>query len=676
MKKQVRRFGLDFRITVTLFVIQLIVFAGLFLLINNSISTASYNDVVNNMKTAARDRVELIESYIDSTEGTLTDYLKAQQIKDILENPDDSAAIAAAQKYTEDYSKDIDSLEGIYVSSWDTTVRAHTSAQVVGKVTRPDKDKCDQLNQALLSADGVYNAGIIISPASGKQIISMYRAVFDENGSPIGLGGIGIYTDGLASKLNELPMNGFENSDYYLVNVGTGEYIFHPNKDKVATIAEEQYIIDLIGSLKNSGEMVTDSFTYSDGGNRVAAYTYMNDQDWVFIISDSSSEVMDSAVSMRIQLIVVSIICMAVLTLWVYLVVHNLMLPLKRVEKAAQKLENIDLKSADEVRDLMKSPDEVGTIATAIVDMSESLRNATADVGRILSELANENLAVDVDQNSQYYTGDFSELAGSLATIRDKLSGVISDIYKSADDVSSGSEQVAAGAQVLSQGSVEQSASVEKLAENISNIEKQVQHNSEKCENARELMDKTAQFLDGVNVKMASLTEAMNNINETSGKISNIIGAIEDIAFQTNILALNAAIEAARAGAAGKGFAVVADEVRTLAGKSAEAVGNTTMLIESSVKAANNGAEITAQTAEAIKTLNEYTESVKEIVGSITESCRSQTEMVENIHSDIGKISAVVQSNSATAEQSAASSEELSGQAETLKELVSRFRLR
>lgn len=674
MKKQVRRFGLDFRITVTLFVIQLIVFAGLFLLINHSISTASYNDVVNNMKTAARDRVELIESYIDSTEGTLTDYLKAQQIKDILENPDDTAAIAAAQKYTEDYSKDIDSLEGIYVSSWDTTVRAHTSAQVVGKVTRPDKDKCDQLNQALLSADGVYNAGIIISPASGKQIISMYRAVFDENGSPIGLGGIGIYTDGLASKLNELPMNGFENSDYYLVNVGTGEYIFHPNKDKVATIAEEQYIIDLIGSLKNSGEMVTDSFTYSDGGNRVAAYTYMNDQDWVFIISDSSSEVMDSAVSMRIQLIVVSIICMAVLTLWVYLVVHNLMLPLKRVEKAAQKLENIDLKSADEVRDLMKSPDEVGTIATAIVDMSESLRNATADVGRILSELANENLAVDVDQNSQYYTGDFSELAGSLATIRDKLSGVISDIYKSADDVSSGSEQVAAGAQVLSQGSVEQSASVEKLAENISNIEKQVQHNSEKCENARELMDKTAQFLDGVNVKMASLTEAMNNINETSGKISNIIGAIEDIAFQTNILALNAAIEAARAGAAGKGFAVVADEVRTLAGKSAEAVGNTTMLIESSVKAANNGAEITAQTAEAIKTLNEYTESVKEIVGSITESCRSQTEMVENIHSDIGKISAVVQSNSATAEQSAASSEELSGQAETLKELVSRFR--
>lgn len=78
IKKQVKRYGLDFRITVTLFVIQLIVFAGLFLLMNHSISTASYNDVVNNMKTAARDRAEIIEYYIDSTENTLTEYLKAQ----------------------------------------------------------------------------------------------------------------------------------------------------------------------------------------------------------------------------------------------------------------------------------------------------------------------------------------------------------------------------------------------------------------------------------------------------------------------------------------------------------------------------------------------------------------------------------------------------------------------
>ena len=174
---------------------------------------------------------------------------------------------------------------------------------------------------------------------------------------------------------------------------------------------------------------------------------------------------------------------------------------------------------------------------------------------------------------------------------------------------------------------------------------------------------------------MKSMTEAMKEINATSDKISNIIGTIEDIAFQTNILALNAAIEAARAGEAGKGFAVVADEVRNLAGKSAEAVGDTTRLIESSVSAVNNGAGITEQTADAMITLNEYTMSVRQIVEGITESCAHQRDMVEQIHADITKISGVVQSNSATAEQSAASAEELSGQAETLKGLVGRFRL-
>ena len=174
---------------------------------------------------------------------------------------------------------------------------------------------------------------------------------------------------------------------------------------------------------------------------------------------------------------------------------------------------------------------------------------------------------------------------------------------------------------------------------------------------------------------MDSLTEAMQNINDTSGKISNIIKTIEDIAFQTNILALNAAIEAARAGQAGKGFAVVADEVRNLAAKSAEAVKDTTALIDSSIEAVNNGADITAETAQAILHLNEYTLSVKNIVDNIADSSEKQTEMVSRVNSDIHRISGVVQANSATAEESAAASEQLSGQAALLKSLIAEFNL-
>lgn len=673
-EKTPRRYTIGFRITVTLLVIQILVFTGLFIFINNSVSSASYENAVNNLQTAAADRAEIIENYIQSTEDTLTAYLKAQQIYDLLENPDDAEKTAAAQKYTENFGKDISNLEGIYISSWDTTTLAHSSPETVGKVTRPDETKRKQLHDAILATDGVYNTGVLISPSSGKQIISMYKAIRDESGNPIGIGGIGILTAGLVDKLNELPLNGLSHAEYYLLNANTGEYIFNPDSEKIAAIAEEAYMSDILNAVKGGNSQNSGSITYKNGGEHIAAYRFLPVQGWVFVLSDTSAELLADAVSLRITLIVICAVCMTILTVWVYLVVWKLLSPLKRVEAAVVRLENIDLSAGEAVKDLAKSPDEVGTIASAVVNMSASLKNATGDVARILSEIANENLTVDVKQNIQYYTGDFTQLSESLAVIKDRLSTVMSEIYDASEQVSSGSVQVAAGASGLSQGTVEQSSSIEELTESISVIDKQINENADDCLKAHELMDKTSKFVGEVDQKMQALTEAMNEINETSAKIGNIISAIEDIAFQTNILALNAAIEAARAGEAGKGFAVVADEVRNLAGKSAEAVGSTTELIESSVTAVDNGAKITSQTAEAMKTLEEYTASVKRIVDNITLSCGRQKEMAEKIDGDITLISGIVQSNSATAQQSAASAEELSGQAGMLKDLVGQFK--
>ena len=245
----------------------------------------------------------------------------------------------------------------------------------------------------------------------------------------------------------------------------------------------------------------------------------------------------------------------------------------------------------------------------------------------------------------------------------------------SSQEVMIGSSQMANGSQVLADGTTKQANAIEELTATITDISKHVQLNAENAAKAEKLSSDVQNKVIFQNEEMTNMLNAMADIEDKSNEIGKIIKTIDDIAFQTNILALNAAVEAARAGAAGKGFAVVADEVRNLASKSAEAAKNTTNLISASIDAVNNGAAIANSTAESMKEVMEISKETNSLIINIATATNEQADAISQVTIGLDQISQVVQQNSATAEETAASCEELSGQSRLLKEQVARFKI-
>lgn len=389
---------------------------------------------------------------------------------------------------------------------------------------------------------------------------------------------------------------------------------------------------------------------------------------------------MSSAMRQISLTIVLSCLAGAVLIILGILVIgayikRTVSVPLFRLTILAQTLEQGDLGISQHQTMMAEigSNDEVGVLSQCFDNTISRLRNYIGEISDTLEAIAGGDLT---SQITQEYVGDFASIRTSLNDILQKLNTTMGQIVASADHVSGGSEQMSTASQVLSQGSIEQTGAIEELEETIHSVTDSVKQTAETAQHAREQVEGMGRQLAEGNQKMQEMITAMGEITDSSSEIGKIIKTIEDIAFQTNILALNAAVEAARAGAAGKGFAVVADEVRNLAAKSAEASQSTASLIGRSISAVNQGTEIADATAKQLKNVVVGARGIEGTINGIAAGAQTQAEAMEQIQEQIGQITGVVQTNSSTAEESAATSQELSAQASVLKQLVQTFRLR
>lgn len=366
------------------------------------------------------------------------------------------------------------------------------------------------------------------------------------------------------------------------------------------------------------------------------------------------------------------ILCIGVVmtVLFVNYLSRRIIKPVGELVKAADQLGNGDLQIDLDIN----TNDELSQLGIAFNAMGNKFHAIISDVEHTLARMSDGDFTV-ASTIPAYYVGQFKGLLQAQSDLSSHLSGTLRRIHIASESVSTGSEQVAAGAHTLSQGATEQAAAVQQLASALEMINQQVQQAGAY---ANEASDKTASAgarMSECSVHMQNMVGAMDEISNTSEEIGKIIKTIEDIAFQTNILALNAAVEAARAGTAGKGFAVVADEVRALAAKSAEASQNSSALIQASMLAVQNGAKIATETAKQLNNVVADAQEVSDMVMNIAAASQRQAESVAQVTTGIDQISAVVQTNSATAEQSATASQELSEQSAELKALVQQFKL-
>ena len=349
--------------------------------------------------------------------------------------------------------------------------------------------------------------------------------------------------------------------------------------------------------------------------------------------------------------------------------------PLFRLTILAQTLEQGDLgvNQHQTMAVRIDSNDEIGVLSKSFDNTISRLRNYIQEISNMLEAIAEGDLTAEITQE---YVGDFASIRTSLNDILQKLNATIGQVVTSAEYVSGGAEQMSTASQALSHGSMEQTSAVEELEETVRSVTASVKQTAEHAQQAREQAGGMGSQLAEGNQKMHEMIAAMGEITKSSNEIEKIIKTIEDIAFQTNILALNAAVEAARAGTAGKGFAVVADEVRNLAAKSAEASQSTSALIGRSISAVNQGTQIADATAKQLDSVVAGAREIVETINGIASDAQTQAGAVEQIQDQIGQITSVVQTNSSTAEESAATSQELSAQASVLKQLVATFRLR
>lgn len=462
------------------------------------------------------------------------------------------------------------------------------------------------------------------------------------------------------------------------ISVGQGSYayILDENNNVIAH-KNEKYIMNdkykemIPKDIKNCISSQNGSMTCSYGGDKyICGYSKIDKTaNWRVVIASPESAYNSDILRFVKKLVISDIIALIAAIIVALIIARVISRPIVRVKNLLSALAQGDL--SVQLNDT-KNKDELGILQNSAVSLNRMLSDMLTQSGDVLSKMAAYDLT---SEDMREYPGKFNELAASINSIKAILSNMILNIQNSSVNVDGGSKQLAEAASMLSEGTMAQASSLQKLVTDVENVAQNINANSDKTIFVNESLGNLDSEIKDGNQKMQELSNVVRTVEEMSEDIKKIVNTIDGIAFQTNILALNASVEAARAGESGRGFAVVAQEIGTLATKSSDASKKTAELIEKCIKGIESAKEYADITSDSLAKIVSDSNNIANAFDEMSKANEIQAKNANDIRNEIENISQVVQSNTATAQQTAASTEVLSEQAAALKDMTGRFKV-
>lgn len=510
-----------------------------------------------------------------------------------------------------------------------------------------------------------YVGEVVRSKASGSPVFNITAPVID-GGKVVGIIMAVNRMDYIFETLIAPVKEG--KTGYGFINDASGVLLAHPNKELI-----------LDKDFPNRSSATTDIVKNGQGSYRYywapidawkVTHIEITSNGWYICYTVPEYELLEVLEYINILSIVGGLILIGGISLVVIYVIGGVARIINVLNSFIRSLAQGEINTSSEnermLQKALKRSDEFAEMSEAVVSIQEYF----TEMSGVADRMAHKDLNVAVKPRSK------NDIMGNaFSRMIENFNDALEQVSVSVGQVSQGAEQVSSASQELSAGAIDQVGHIQKISAAMEQLRSRTSANAENAGSANlHAAEANSAALKGQE-EMASLSSAMESMSVRASEVQNIIKTIDDIAFQTNLLALNAAVEAARAGAHGKGFAVVAEEVRNLAARSAKAAGETAVLIESVVTEIDHGNKMTVVTAQSLNNIVEAISRATELVGNIAESMNEEAASRQGIGDLLGQIEHVTQSNSASSEETASASEEMSGMAVELNTLIAEFNL-